>query len=178
MWPRTRASSTRCWCRSLPRTGNGSLTCASSTRPISAPRCWTTPSAIPGCHTTTDGGGCGILAASLPPRVRRSVPAGRRPHDCYRCCMKPSRKPASLLPGIARLALSATGVHAHQGDQYVCFETNLGEFCMVLYPDTAPATVANFLNSVEDGDYDNTIIHRSAPRFVIQGGGYVYDPEE
>lgn len=92
--------------------------------------------------------------------------------------MKPSRKPASLLPGIALLALSATGVHAQQGDQYVCLETNLGEFCMVLYPDTAPATVANFLNYAEDGDYDNTIIHRSAPRFVIQGGGYVYDPEE
>lgn len=114
----------------------------------------------------------------FPPRARASVPAGRRPHDSYRCCMNPSRKPASLLPGIALLALSATGVHAQQGDQYVCFDTNVGEFCIVLYPDTAPLTVANFLNYVEDGDYDNTIIHRSAPRFVIQGGGYTYDAEE
>ena len=36
----------------------------------------------------------------------------------------------------------------------------------------APATVANFVNYVEDGDYTNSIIHRSIPGFIVQGGGF------
>ena len=36
----------------------------------------------------------------------------------------------------------------------------------------APATVANFSNYVEDDDYANSIIHRSRPNFVVQGGGF------
>ena len=39
----------------------------------------------------------------------------------------------------------------------------------------APGTVANFNNYVEDGDYVNSIIHRSIPGFVVQGGGFVID---
>ena len=39
----------------------------------------------------------------------------------------------------------------------------------------APLTVQNFLNYVDDGDYVNTIIHRSVPDFVIQGGGFTAD---
>ncbi len=39
----------------------------------------------------------------------------------------------------------------------------------------APLTVQNFLNYVNDGDYVNTIIHRSVPGFVIQGGGFTAD---
>lgn len=36
----------------------------------------------------------------------------------------------------------------------------------------APKTVANFSNYVEGGDYLNSIIHRSVPGFIIQGGGF------
>ena len=36
----------------------------------------------------------------------------------------------------------------------------------------APITVANFLNYVDSGRYENMIIHRSPPGFVIQGGGF------
>lgn len=54
---------------------------------------------------------------------------------------------------------------------YVCMETNVGEFCMELLPDAAPATVANFLNYVVDGDYSNSMIHLSDGS-VVQGGGY------
>ncbi|MBQ3425872.1 MAG: peptidylprolyl isomerase [Clostridia bacterium] len=41
-----------------------------------------------------------------------------------------------------------------------------------LYPDIAPKTVANFINYVNQGFYDGTIIHRVVDGFVIQGGGY------
>jgi cyclophilin family peptidyl-prolyl cis-trans isomerase len=36
----------------------------------------------------------------------------------------------------------------------------------------APKTVQNFQNYVNNGRYENTIIHRSNPNFVIQGGGF------
>ena len=36
----------------------------------------------------------------------------------------------------------------------------------------APKTVANFSNYVKDGDYVNSIIHRSVPGFIVQGGGF------
>lgn len=39
----------------------------------------------------------------------------------------------------------------------------------------APISVENFLNYIEDGDYINSIIHRSIPGFVIQGGGFTVD---
>jgi len=59
---------------------------------------------------------------------------------------------------------------------FVCVETNMGEFCMELLRDAAPGTVTNFLKYVQDGDYNNTFIHRTEPNFVIQGGGYKLDP--
>ena len=41
-----------------------------------------------------------------------------------------------------------------------------------LAPDKAPITVNNFLNYVNSGFYVGTVIHRVAPNFVIQGGGF------
>lgn len=37
---------------------------------------------------------------------------------------------------------------------------------------TTPQTVENFLQYVNEGSYNNTIIHRSVRDFVIQGGGF------
>ncbi|MEM9007883.1 MAG: peptidylprolyl isomerase [Cyanobacteria bacterium P01_F01_bin.86] len=39
----------------------------------------------------------------------------------------------------------------------------------------APLTVQNFLNYVNDGDYTNSIIHRSIADFVVQGGGFTVE---
>jgi cyclophilin family peptidyl-prolyl cis-trans isomerase len=53
--------------------------------------------------------------------------------------------------------------------------TTLGTFDIQLYDDQAPKTVANFLRYAGRGDYTaNGFIHRSAPGFVIQGGGYAF----
>ncbi len=39
-----------------------------------------------------------------------------------------------------------------------------------LYPKYAPNTVANFVNLIESGFYDNNSFHRLIPGFVLQGG--------
>lgn len=56
--------------------------------------------------------------------------------------------------------------------QNVRFATSLGNIDVQLLPDSAPQTVANFMNYVNKGAYDNSFFHRSVPGFVIQGGGY------
>ena len=45
-------------------------------------------------------------------------------------------------------------------------------FDVLLYEDTAPNTVANFLRYVDAGEYVGTVIHRSIPGFIWQGGGF------
>jgi len=48
-----------------------------------------------------------------------------------------------------------------------------GTFVITLVPEHAPVTVENFLNYVESGFYDGTVLHRYHPTFVLQGGGYI-----
>ena len=54
----------------------------------------------------------------------------------------------------------------------VRFQTNLGNIDVQLLPNFAPNTVANFLAYMNAGSYTNSIIHRSVPGFIWQGGGY------
>ena len=54
----------------------------------------------------------------------------------------------------------------------VNMQTSMGEIIIDLYPDKAPATVANFLRYVDEGFYDGTIFHRVIDGFMIQGGGF------
>lgn len=44
-----------------------------------------------------------------------------------------------------------------------------------LYPDIAPITVANFVQLCKSHFYDGLCFHRVIDRFMIQGGGYVFD---
>ncbi len=53
----------------------------------------------------------------------------------------------------------------------VILHTNHGDITLELDAENAPATVANFLQYVRDGHYDNTIFHRVIDGFMIQGGG-------
>ena len=52
--------------------------------------------------------------------------------------------------------------------------TPLGTVDIELYDDQASITVRNFLKYAGIGYYNNNIIHRSMPGFVLQGGGYAY----
>ena len=51
-------------------------------------------------------------------------------------------------------------------------------FTLQLLPANAPKTVANFLSYVNDGAYENTLVHRSEPGFVIQSGGFTDEGTE
>ncbi len=50
--------------------------------------------------------------------------------------------------------------------------TSAGDIVVELNRAKAPLTVANFLQYVKIGSYNNTIFHRVVPGFVVQGGGY------
>lgn len=56
----------------------------------------------------------------------------------------------------------------------VQFQTSLGDFEVNLYDQAVPQTVANFLAYVDAGAYDNSVIHRLAKGFVVQGGGFYF----
>lgn len=67
------------------------------------------------------------------------------------------------------------GLPALAANPQIEFRTSQGSFVVELYPDKAPATVANFLQYVNSGFYEGTIFHRVVDRFVIQGGGLTSD---
>jgi len=56
----------------------------------------------------------------------------------------------------------------------VSMQTALGEIDIELFDTAAPLTVANFMNYINSGAYNNSFIHRSVPGFIIQGGGYTW----
>jgi peptidyl-prolyl cis-trans isomerase B (cyclophilin B) len=56
--------------------------------------------------------------------------------------------------------------------------TNHGVITLQLFADKAPETVANFIQYVKDGHYDNTIFHRVISNFMIQGGGFDSDMKQ
>lgn len=49
-------------------------------------------------------------------------------------------------------------------------ETSRGDIRLDLFPDTAPVTVANFVNLARRGFYDALSFHRVIGDFMIQGG--------
>ena len=54
----------------------------------------------------------------------------------------------------------------------VKIKTNHGEFSLELDAEKAPITVANFLEYVQSGFFNNTIFHRVIDCFMVQGGGF------
>ncbi len=58
----------------------------------------------------------------------------------------------------------------------VRINTSLGYYSIELLDDIAPANVQNFLNYVNREAYDGTYLHRVLPGFVVQGGGFTFQP--
>ena len=57
----------------------------------------------------------------------------------------------------------------------VVLHTNHGDITLELDAVRAPKTVANFLDYVRSGHFDNTLFHRVIDGFMIQGGGFTPD---
>ncbi len=55
----------------------------------------------------------------------------------------------------------------------VKLHTNFGLITLELDAEKAPITVANFIQYVNDGYYENTLFHRVIDSFMIQGGGFM-----
>ncbi len=60
------------------------------------------------------------------------------------------------------LVLSGAIPSAYAQDS-IRLRTNLGDIFVTLTPEAAPATVANFMEYLTSGDYENTFFHRSLP---------------
>jgi cyclophilin family peptidyl-prolyl cis-trans isomerase len=59
---------------------------------------------------------------------------------------------------------------ALSGDYEVTFETNCGSFTVSMDEEIGGLSAASFVQLADNGFYENTIFHRIAPGFVIQGG--------
>lgn len=84
--------------------------------------------------------------------------------------------PAKWLKHSFSVACLGTGLLMAQAASAttVQFQTVMGDFEVNLFDKTTPKTVENFLAYVKADAYKNTIVHRSVPAFVVQGGGYQY----
>ncbi len=60
----------------------------------------------------------------------------------------------------------------------VQIRTNGGNINVNLYDKAAPQTVQNFYNYAKSGAYNNAIFHRLASGFVLQGGGFKFNPKD
>lgn len=94
----------------------------------------------------------------------------------------------TLLLGAGSASSALAGA---QPNPAVVIETSMGRIIVMLYPDVAPITVANFLRYVDSNFYNGTIFHRIVKMEVqelskkdmqqsiniVQGGGYIYPLE-
>ncbi len=73
--------------------------------------------------------------------------------------------PALILGGVMTVQAASKPI-------FVKLATTQGDITLELYPDKAPATVANFVQYVKEGFYNGTLFHRVINGFMIQGGGF------
>jgi cyclophilin family peptidyl-prolyl cis-trans isomerase len=84
-------------------------------------------------------------------------------------------KPISLV-FVATLLLAITAsLPIAANATVVRVKTVLGDFDINLYDNATPATVANFLDYVENGEFSDSIFHRSVTNFIVQSGGFRTD---
>jgi len=57
----------------------------------------------------------------------------------------------------------------------VVFDTSQGPIKVNLFDQTTPKTVDNFLQYIDEQHYTNSVVHRVASNFVVQGGGFTFE---
>lgn len=87
--------------------------------------------------------------------------------------------PLAPMTLIAGSAPTIVPLNSHFNDPDVAsaarMVTDLGNMDFAFYPESAPLTVANFLDYANRGDFTNTFVHRGISNFVIQGGAFRAD---
>ena len=140
-------------------TAGGSLPKAAAVHPPPAPKpaSTTRPCIISGVNPSSVRATRTGAHASEPPTVKLKL-----------------RHNFTRFAGLAAFLLTASPLVMGQGttNQAVRFHTNLGDIDVALLNTAAPNTVANFLMYVSQGSYNNSVIHRSVPGFIFQGGGF------
>lgn len=58
----------------------------------------------------------------------------------------------------------------------ITLNTSAGPLNIDLFDTTAPQTVANFFDYIDSGEFDSFIFSRDVTNFVLQGGGFKFDP--
>ena len=100
-----------------------------------------------------------------------------RPQDGFRDRSSTLRALEVLVLAISALFATAP-LAAQTGDgPQVLIQTSMGDITIALDRGRAPETVDNFLHYVNEGHYDNTLIYRVVPGFVVQMGSYGADGE-
>ncbi len=92
---------------------------------------------------------------------------------------KPARR--AKLPSLADYSQTGCGQQSPETHELlervaimtqVKLTTNHGDIVLELNAEKAPITVANFVEYVKAGHYENTVFHRVIGNFMIQGGGF------
>ncbi|TWU45365.1 Peptidyl-prolyl cis-trans isomerase cyp18 [Novipirellula aureliae] len=79
----------------------------------------------------------------------------------------------SIIVGLAACFIGLGSAHGNaQEPVLVQLDTSEGMITLELNAEEAPKTVANFLEYVKNGFYENTVFHRVIDGFMIQGGGF------
>src|SRR5688572_24496486 len=95
----------------------------------------------------------------------------RRAFAALLCCLCSGLALAAVVPP----PVAVTPVAPAPPAPRVALETSLGRIVLELYPQRAPATVANFLAYVRSGHYNGTVFHRAIYGVLVQGGGFTPD---
>ena len=86
-----------------------------------------------------------------------------------------SVKPISLVFVATLLLAVIAALPTTANATIVRVETVVGDFDINLYDNATPATVTNFLDYVQNGDFTDSIFHRSVASFIVQSGGFRTD---
>lgn len=80
-----------------------------------------------------------------------------------------------MLKKLFSTAILFLGLTSLSNATIVEFQTSEGNFQVNLFDQGTPATVANFLQYIDEQHYTNSVVHRVSPGFVVQGGGFTFE---